>query len=148
MRKLLEKFLKFLMVSGLGWMIDFALFTLLMKKTPIGVAAGNYLSSFAAVCFVFTVSTRKILLDPRGGRAGWKKFLLYVLYQLVLVTAVSFLAQWLHLWLYGLPLLQPVALLRENTKLLAKILITPITLIMNFFVLKRIVEGGRTHGEG
>lgn len=141
MQKILKKFLQFVLVSGVGWLIDFGIYTVLTRLCAFPVAGANYLSSMVSVTFVFFVSTKKIL-ETRGG-SWWRKYLLYVLYQLLLITAVSFLAQWIDRLLHGWTLLCSVPLLRRNTALLSKILITPITMVCNFFVLRRIAEGKR-----
>lgn len=140
MKKLLNKFLKFVLVSGVGWVLDFGIFTLLTGLLGWPVVGSNYLSSLVAVTFVFSVSTRKILSNRAEGHSPRVKYLVYVAYQLVLVTAVSFLAQWLHELLGRWQVIAALPILAENTKLLAKILITPITMICNFFVLRQISE--------
>ena len=140
MKKLLNKFLKFVLVSGVGWVLDFGIFTLLTGLLGWPVVGSNYLSSLVAVTFVFSVSTRKILSNRAEGHSPRLKYLVDVAYQLALVTAVSFLAQWLHEALGRWQVIAALPILAENTKLLAKILITPITMICNFFVLRQISE--------
>lgn len=135
MREFLSKFLRFLMVSGVGWLLDFGIFTALTGGLLLPVALSNYLSSLPAITFVFFVSTRKILVCREGGISRRQKYLCYVVYQLLLVTAVSFLAQWL-----AGALASVMPLWAEWSKLGAKVLITPITMISNFFVLKWIAE--------
>ena len=140
-KKLLEKFLRFVLVSGVGWLIDFAIYTALTKALRFPVVGANYLSSLVSVTFVFFVSTEKVLENRPGRLSMPQKYLLYVGYQVVLVTAVSFLAAWLDRLLAALRFVQAAPLLAENTKLLAKLLITPVTMLCNFFVLRRITEG-------
>ena len=142
MRKgLLEKFLRFVLVSGVGWVIDFSIYTALTKALGFPVVGANCISSFVSVTFVFLVSTKKILENRTGRLTTVQKYLLYVGYQVVLVTAVSLLAGWLDGLLAGLSPVRAVPLLADNTKLLAKLCITPVTMLCNFFVLRRITEG-------
>ena len=138
MRRLLKKFLQFMLVSGVGWVLDFGIFTLLTATLPMVIS--NCISSLTAVTFVFFVSTWKILGNKTDGHSRQVKYLVYVVYQLLLITGVSFLAQWLHGLLEGWTALSALPLLGEHTKLVAKILITPLTMVCNFFVLRQISE--------
>lgn len=135
MGNLISKFFRFIGVSGIGWVIDFVIYTLLTGVAHLPVALSNYLSSLPAITFVFFVSTRKLFLCRPDGLSLRAKYVLYVVYQFVLVTGVSFLAQWLAV---VLPALLPF--LSGLAKLAAKILITPITMVCNFFVLKILAE--------
>lgn len=135
MGNLISKFFRFIGVSGIGWVMDFVIYTLLTGAARLPVALSNYLSSLPAITFVFFVSTRKLFLCRPDGLSLRVKYVLYVVYQLLLVTGVSFLAQWLAV---VAPLLFPF--LSGFAKLAAKILITPITMVCNFFVLKYLAE--------
>lgn len=129
------KFFRFLGVSGIGWIMDVILYTLLTHVCRLPVALSNYLSTIPAITFVFFTSTRKLFVCRPGGLSKGAKYALYVVYQLALVTAVSFLAQGLANWL---PNLLPI--LSSFAKLAAKLLITPVTMVCNFFVLKNLAE--------
>ena len=135
MTKLLKKFCAFLLCSGIGWLIDFGIYWLLTAQFGFPVTGANYISSIPAITFVFFVSTRKTFLCRPDGLSKAAKYLIYVVYQLLLLTAVSFLAGWLHPVLQG-----ALPALRDYAKLLSKICITPITMICNFFVLRMIAE--------
>ena len=135
MGNLFFKFCRFIGVSGIGWVMDFVLYTLLTGVIHLPVALSNYLSTIPAITFVFFVSTRKLFVCRPDGLTKPAKYALYVIYQLILVTCVSFLAQWLAAIL---PALLPF--LSSFAKLAAKILITPITMVCNFFVLKILAE--------
>lgn len=135
MRNLLIKFFGFLGVSGIGWIMDLILYTLLTHLCGLPVAVSNYLSTIPAITFVFFASTRKLFVCRPDGLRKSVKYALHVVYQLLLVTAVSFLAQWLADYLPTLlPALSPFA------KLASKILITPVTMVCNFLVLKNLAE--------
>ena len=123
------------MVSGVGWVIDFGIYTLLTGPLLFPVALSNYISSVPAITFVFLVSTRKMFICRPDGLSKKTKYFLSVIYQLILVTIVSFAAQWLA---ESLTHLLPAA--AQYTKLAAKVLITPVTMVCNFFVLKLIAE--------
>lgn len=136
MRTLLHKFLRFALTSGIGWVLDFGVFIVLTQLFGLRVLPANYLSSLPAVTFVFFVSLRKTFVCREDGLSLRSKYALYVLYQLVLVSLVSLLGEALFR-LLGECSWQLVA---RNAKLAAKILITPVTMICNFFVLRQITE--------
>ena len=135
MNKLLKKLGAFLLFSGVGWLIDFGIYSILTGPANFPVAPANYLSSVPAITFVFFASTRKTFQCRPDGMSKGTKYLIYVVYQLLLLTAVSFLAQILD------PLLaRMLPVFADYSKLLAKVCITPVTMLCNFFVLRLIAE--------
>jgi putative flippase GtrA len=152
----MKKFLRFLVISGGGWLLDFGIYSLLTMVLELPVWLSNFISSFAAISFVFFTATRHAFVLHKGGLSLRQKYLAYLMYQLVLVSAVSFLAQWLALDLLpelalrlsgnpvladsgaSVPALYRIAL--DYGRMIAKIIITPITMICNFFVLGWITE--------
>ena len=135
MSKLLKKLGIFLLFSGAGWIIDFGIYTILTGPMGFPVAGANYLSSVPAITFVFFASTRKTFRCRPEGLPKGMKYGIYVVYQLLLVTAVSFLAQALDPMLARL-----LPGMADYSKLLAKVCITPVTMVCNFFVLRLIAE--------
>lgn len=136
-KTLLRQIFEFIGISGLGWLMDFAIYTVL---TAIGVRAGgaNFLSALPAVTFVFFLATKKTFVEKEHGiPIGWK-YALYVFYQFALLTGVSFLNQALFDLLRGV--LAEGAFFYRYCALLTKIMITPITMFCNFIVLKRLAE--------
>lgn len=136
-KSLLRQILEFLGISGIGWLMDFSVYSVL---TVFGVPAGiaNFLSALPALTFVFFFATRKTFTrNERGIPLGWK-YALYVLYQFLLLTGVSFLNQALFNLLQGA--LPEGSFLSSVCALLTKIMITPITMLCNFLVLKRLAE--------
>lgn len=130
-RSFLNKFLRFALISGVGWLIDFSVYTALTHLTAIPVAVANDLSTLPAVTYVFLISTRKLLSCKTERVSKVTKYVVYALYQLVLVTIASFAMQAL------------ASVLEEflpHAKLAAKVLITPFTMVTNFFVLRAIAE--------
>ena len=134
MKKLIIKFFKFLLISGTGWLIDTTLYTILTVILKYNVIFSNILSSIPAITFVFFVSTRKIFLTHIGKFSLKQKYLIYILYQIILIVTVSIIGQ----MLYNIsePLLNNKGLL----KIIIKLTITPITMITNFFVMKFLAE--------
>lgn len=107
---------RFGLVSGLGWLIDFSLFYLL-TKSGAPTAPANFLSAGVAVTFVFFASVRNIFRYE--GHYMARKLLAYILYQLCAIAAASYLIQGLCWW-FGI------------AALLAKIVVTPLSFYANF----------------
>ncbi|MDO5444378.1 MAG: GtrA family protein [Eubacteriales bacterium] len=135
MKKLFFQFFGFIGISGIGWLIDFSIYTCLTSFTDIPVAYANMISSFPAITLVFIVSTRKIF-DNGGKIPVYAKYIIYLFYQFVLVALVSMAAGKLAPWLGEIF----EGKFENISKLLAKIAITPITMVMNFIVMKLMTE--------
>ncbi len=111
--------LRFGLVSGIGWLVDFALFALLTRAgTPVALA--NFVGASTAVTYVFFASLRPIF--RYGGRYAGRKLLLYWTYQALAVTAAS--------WLIHAVSALGVA------PLLSKVLVTPLTFVANFLFMR------------
>ena len=137
LKKILKQFINFLFLSGIGWLIDFTLYLLFSNIFNLKIIYSNILSSIPAVTFVFFVSTRKIFSKNNSRISLKEKYLIYFLYQLILILLISLLAQYLYL-----PSLKNISMNAELKllKIIIKILITPITMLINFIVMKFLIE--------
>lgn len=137
LKKILKQFINFLFLSGIGWLIDFTLYLLFSNIFNLKIIYSNILSSIPAVTFVFFVSTRKIFSKNNSRISLKEKYLIYFLYQLILILLISLLAQYLYLLsLKNISMNIELKLL----KIIIKILITPITMLINFIVMKFLIE--------
>ncbi|MBF1213313.1 MAG: GtrA family protein [Fusobacterium periodonticum] len=137
LKKILKQFINFLFLSGIGWLIDFTLYLLFSNIFNLKIIYSNILSSIPAVTFVFFVSTRKIFSKNNSRISLKEKYLIYFLYQLILILLISLLAQYLYLLsLKNISMNVELKLL----KIIIKILITPITMLINFIVMKFLIE--------
>ena len=127
----------FVLVSGLGWCMDFGFYTVLTSCLSVPVAPANMLASMPAVTFVFVLSTRHIFATQKNRWGLGVKYAAYLAYQAVLVTSVSLLAGWLYVQLQGFVLPD---LLAQYLNILVKVLITPLTMACNFFMMKFLAE--------
>jgi len=128
---------KFTLTSGVGWLIDFGVYTCLAVYVDVPVPVANMISSLPAITFVFCFATCKIFAN-KSGRIGLKsKYFIYLFYQAVLITMVSIFAGWLYVFCVEI-----MNRITEVTclKILVKCLITPITMCCNFVFMKIIVE--------
>ena len=137
LKKIFIQFIKFLFLSGIGWLIDFTLYLIFSNIFDFKIIYSNILSSIPAVTFVFFVSTRRVFVKNKKGFTLKEKYFIYFLYQVILIITISLLGQYLYLLI-----LKNIAVKIELKilKLIIKILITPITMLINFIVMKFLIE--------
>ena len=137
LKKILKQFINFLFLSGIGWLIDFTLYLLFSNIFNLKIIYYNILMYIPEVTFEFFVSTRKIYSKYKSRMSLKEKYLIYFLYQLILILLISLLAQYLYLLsLKNISMNVELKLL----KIIIKILITPITMLINFIVMKFLIE--------
>lgn len=128
----LRAFLPFLLLSGLGWLCDFATFALLSRKFGLAPFAANFVSSYVGVTFVWFTSL-KTVFRRAGTRRG---LMLYWAYQLFSILAYSQVLQ---------SVAQALAASLPAAGLAAKILVTPFNLATNFLFMKFLTRSLRPH---
>lgn len=134
----MQQGLYFTLISGCGWCFDFGLY--LFATICLGVPVGwsNLMSSLVAVTFVFAFATRHIFARRQGHLSLRWKYVIYLVYQVCLVSAVSYLAQ--GLFQACIASAYAGVLADAQWKALVKCLITPLTLCCNFMVMKYLTE--------
>ncbi|WEF32952.1 GtrA family protein [Pseudoduganella chitinolytica] len=129
-------FLRFLFLSGLGWLCDFATFALLVRGLGVAPFEANFASSYVGVTFVWFTSLKTVFRRD-GTRQG---LLAYWGYQFISIFAYSQLLQvvagTLHGWVPGME------------GLCAKILVTPLNLVTNFLFMKILTRSMRHRSHG
>lgn len=133
--KLIRQAIHFIGLSGIGWILDFCTYIGLgfVSENP---GFNNIVSSWVGVTFVFIFATRKVFKN--NSKIPLKcKYLIYLLYQCVLIFLVSKL---LNVIDAAIVAHVQIALIQRFSAIIAKILITPITMVLNFFVMKGIIE--------
>lgn len=113
------RFLRFGLISGLGWLLDFVVFSLL-GLAGLRIAVANGVGASLAVTWVYFASVRRIFAYE--GRWLYGKWLLYLGYQLVSISLFSCLIEWLAMQ-FGL------------SGILSKILVTPATFATNYLFM-------------
>jgi len=134
---LLSKFFKFLGVSGIGWLIDFSIYCVLVFAFYVSVFQANILSAIPAVTFVFFVSIRKVFVQKKSNFPLWLKYAVYICYSIILLLLVSMIGQWGYEIIMRYDLL---AIFRSFAPILIKCCITGITMLCNFFMMRFMVE--------
>jgi putative flippase GtrA len=136
-KRIFHQFILFVLVSGVGWLMDFSIYTLLSYLTDLKVIVINIISSIPAITYVFLLSNKKIFKNEHSRLSLKTKYLLYFAYQLVLLLCISAFGE----LLYGIFIdVITVPFLLEHLKIVIKILITPITMTVNFIVMKNLIE--------
>lgn len=135
MKKIIKEALKFFGVSGIGWLIDLTIYLLLTNIIKIDVNISNIISSLVGVTFVFLVSTRKIFQN--NTKINLKiKYIIYIIYQIILILIVSELLLILKKYLLTLD----IDLITKYINIIVKIIITPFTMLINYIVMKLLIE--------
>ncbi len=122
-------------LSGIGWIIDMSIFTFLTFLNT-NVIIANIISATTAVTFVYIFSTRKIFENKNENLNLKKKYLFYLVYQIVMILFSSFIIQIIAKQLE----LVTIVYIKKYAKLIGKILFTPFTMIINFIFMKLLIE--------
>lgn len=127
--------IKFVGLSGIGWLLDFCTYMLLgfINENVVG---NNVISSWIGVTFVFIFATRKVFQNNSKISLKWK-YLIYILYQVVLIFFISKLLGLVNDVIVAYCQME---LILKFSSIIAKIIITPITMVLNFFVMKGVIE--------
>lgn len=92
------------------------------------------MSAAIAVTFVYFVATKKTFINNKGSLQ--KKYILYLLYQVISILLSSLLIGYLST---VISMLTPKVIAIQN-EILAKIIVTPITFLSNFIFMKFLIE--------
>ncbi len=135
MKNLLMQAVKFVGLSGIGWIMDFCIYTILGFVSD-NIVLNNIISSWVGVTFVFIFATRKVFKNNSKIPLKWK-YVIYLLYQCVLIFFVSKL-----LGVINNVIITNISieLVQRFSTLISKIFVTPITMVLNFFVMKYVIE--------
>lgn len=136
---LIMQALKFFAISGIGWIIDFSVFSIISKKLSMNIFFINIISSTPAIIYVFIMSSKKIFKNYNSKLSLKTKYLIYFVYQILLLFLISKLAQFLFNTLSVTDIMQ-YHLISNYLKIIIKIFITPITMTINFIVMKKLIE--------
>ncbi len=135
MKHLLHQAVRFVGLSGIGWLLDMATYTILGFFSK-NLFVNNYISSWVGVTFVFIFSTRMVFRN--NSKIPLKaKYVIYLVYQVLLILVMSKLLTVINAFLLAHVTWE---LVTRFASIISKILITPITMVLNFFVMKGIIE--------
>ena len=132
----MKKSIKFIITSGCGFVIDFIVYITLTTLLNVNVDIANIASSLLGTSFVFFVSTKKIF-ETNINRISLKsKYIIYIIYQCVFI----FITSKILLFFKELLLNSSIELITKYSSLIVKVCITPLTLTINYFVMKKLTK--------
>jgi putative flippase GtrA len=134
----LAAFLKFGSLSGLGWLLDFAILILLVGFLGAPTFAANLISSSVAAMSVFLISRNLIFTPARGALAA--RLAIYFAYTLVMICIA---ASAMTLIVDALSALGSQRDWHASAAVqtgIAKILVTPPMLVLNFLASRYASE--------
>ena len=137
LNNLFLQFLKFTGVSGFGWLLDFCTYSLL-GIISTNYFCNNFISCLVGASFVFLVSPH-LVFENHGKISKIIKYLIYIIYQLLLICLLSYLIVIINDFMISL-MSQYLSGIITISYICSKIIVTPFALICNFTVLKVIFE--------
>lgn len=135
MKDLLKQAVKFVGLSGIGWILDFLTYTILGFISS-NVVVNNIISSWIGVTFVFIFATRKVFQNQSQISLKWK-YLIYLGYQVLLILLISKLLGQVNEFIL---VHNTIRIIGRFSTIISKILVTPITMVLNFIVMKSVIE--------
>lgn len=134
----LRQALLFVALSGTGWLLDTTVFMLLSGPGGWPVVAANMVSGSCGSLFVFMASSRGVFRRNEGS-------MLQKVGALLLFNAAVIVASSVVLGLIAAGLADGAARLGWAVapgvvRLLAKVLVTPVTLALNFVIVRFLLE--------
>lgn len=137
-RPLLASFLKFGGLSGLGWLADACILLALVGLLGVAPFVANFISSSIAALSVFLLS-RELVFDKASGRTVLR-VAAYLAYVVLVIAVASLGVQLLTTWLRDLAEAQRLSVSDPAVAGLAKVLVTPPQLVLNFLVSRALSE--------
>lgn len=135
MKHVMLQAIRFIGISGIGWILDFCTYSLLGFFST-NLFLNNSISSWVGVTFVFIFATRKVFQNDSRIALKWK-YILYILYQCMLIFVISKVLNVINATIVACT---TIAVLEKFSSIISKILVTPITMVLNFFVMKGVIE--------
>ena len=129
-----KKIYSFTMTSGVGWLLSVIVLWLGVNLLSTSPFVANFIGDSLAITYVFFTASKKIFVHRRKFMPV--KFFIYSCYQFFLITMISEAVQRLTEW-------SPFLIVSSygiSVELAAKILITPVTLLLNFTVAYVLIE--------
>lgn len=135
MAHLLRQAVHFVGLSGIGWILDFCTYTVL-GFVSTNLIINNTISSWVGVTFVFLFATRRVFRNSSRIPLKWK-YLIYLAYQVILISFISRVLNEINVTIVNKI---NIVFIVMFSSMIAKILVTPITMVLNFFTMKLVIE--------
>jgi len=138
LQNLFKQIIHFFIYSGIGWIIDMFIYTVL-TKLGLNLVIANIISALIAATYVYFISTRKLFVN--NSKISLKlKYIIFIIYQIILIVTSSYLILFIANLLSNINLINNINILINNIEIIAKVINTPITMTINFIVMKSLIE--------
>ena len=136
MKNIIKQALSFFLISGIGWLMDIIIYTIL-TNIGLNVLLSNIISSTVAVTYVYITSTKKLFKND--SKYSLKvKYIMYIIYQICMILISSYIVYLISSYLLNINEL--FIIIVNHAKLSAKIIVTPFTMVINFIFMKFLIE--------
>ncbi|WP_127754120.1 GtrA family protein [Devosia sp. 1566] len=132
-----SKLVRFVAVSGVGWLLDTGVYTVLVMLGARVFWAG-LVGGLCGASFSFLVSSRYVFAHEGGGLS--RKLIVYLVYSIGMILAGAAAAEVVTSALVGLAGAQKMNYALTLLAFAAKCAITPFLLATNFFVARFIMQ--------
>lgn len=136
--RLRSKFLKFAGVSGVGWLLSVVTIWMLARTDLFGLFVSNFIGDLIALFLVFWFSWETIFFHGKTFLA--RKFILFLSARLVLIFVFSLMIDVLAKTIADLLFYASLQLDAAKVAVIAKILVTPFFLLLNFGIGFWVIE--------
>lgn len=130
--------LLFVAVSGGGWLLDLLVFVTLSGPAGWPPVVANMASGSCGALFVFAMSARGIFARNHGSMA--QKIAMLLVFNLAVIVVCSFILGWIVDELTIVVAAAQVFVPPVAIRIAAKMLVTPVTLVLNFVVVRFLLE--------
>ena len=127
---------QFVLISGLAFILDFIIYSLLTIVFHINVDISNIISSLCGCTLVFFTATKRIFETNESKISLNAKYFIYIIYQVIFIFTVSKIILFLKNYL----LAYNIDFLTNYASIIVKVFITPFTLTINYFVMKYLTK--------
>lgn len=132
----MHRALRFLGVSGVGWIFDLTV-TALLVGAGMRVMLAGVIGGLAGATFAFLSSSRVVF--PAHAGPTTLNVVSYVVYSLVLILAAGSVMEWVANGLLVLLRWGDLTLALPLIAIVAKCIVTPLTLAANFLVARALL---------
>ena len=139
----MKLFLGFLLVSGVGWVLDLDSYTVLTQILDVSPGYANFASSMVGVTYVWVVALNRVF--NRGGRDKYIFLPIYWAYQAVSILGYSLLISVVVVNLVDFGVDQAIML---PVAVLAKLMVTPVNLLTNFLFMTVLAKFMSAESDG
>jgi putative flippase GtrA len=139
----MKVFVGFVLISGVGWLLDFSSYSALTQLFGIVSSKSNFISSMVGVTYVWIVALNRLFRRKNDGVPVY--LMIYWAYQAASISGYSLL---ISVVAASAPNLWMSVVLGMPAALVAKIVLTPVNLLTNFMFMSFLTKFMKTSTQG